>query len=82
MGLSGFRYQPCVSGDKAYPGIELPRKWMLYVTMTADLDQEKLLQEESDKEIFLQDDGEDSENGMFHFAHRLLRDLSLFSNCF
>jgi len=31
-------YQPCISGDKAYPKIELPADWHLYVTMTAEHD--------------------------------------------
>lgn len=29
-------YQPCISGDKAYPKIDLPSGWHLYVTMTAE----------------------------------------------
>lgn len=39
-------YQPCISGDKAYPGINLPDDWHLYVTMTAEVG----VQEKQDRE--------------------------------
>jgi hypothetical protein len=80
-------YQPCISGDKAYPKIALPSKWSLFVTMTAESeptqvsndipnDDEGLLEDSLDSDSDLGDFGDGSSMEEFVAAQPTVDELA------
>jgi hypothetical protein len=83
----GKLYQPCISGDKAYPKIALPSKWSLFVTMTAESeptqvsndipnDDEGLLEDSLDSDSDLGDFGDGSSMEEFVAAQPTVDELA------